>query len=353
MDAGDHRRLILQLRALGGDEAQHHLLLTADSGQGLEAAAAGIVKFQIVGSHVLTGQQGLGHAVISAGAGVGRVEVAPADMGVDDQILRLAFNGQIVGSEHLLLDGLQPLLVGIKDQTGTGVYQHTPAAIVKLQVAAPGGIYVINDLAVARCQILHQLFNVGVVFAGIFHCKGHDHLLQKLSGCGDRQLGHGVLVFQRLDKPEMLHKGMAVHSHLSGEVGIIKHCVLSMERQPLLRAAVAHTMKAPHEVEVPGGTAEFAVGNYVVSGALLLGNQLTDRLILRCFQLIGSDLAVLKVCPRLLQSGRAKKAANVVIAKRGICFVHGETLLPYQKDRLIIGLELQQVKIFFRVCRKT
>ena len=151
----------------------------------------------------------------------------------------------------------------------------------------------------------------------------------------------------------MLHKGMAVHSHLSGEVGIIKHCVLSMERQPLLRAAVAHAVKAPHEVEVPGGTAEFTVGNYVVSSALLLGNQLTDRLILRCFQLIGSDLAVLKVRPRLLQSGRAKKAANVVIAKRGICFVHGETLLPYQKDRLIIGLELQQVKIFFRVCRKT
>ena len=116
---------------------------------------------------------------------------------------------------------------------------------------------------------------------------------------------------------------------------------------------MAHTVKAPHEVEVPGGTAEFAVGNYVVSSALLLGNQLTDRLILRCFQLIGSDLAVLKVRPRLLQSGRAKKAANVVIAKRGICFVHGETLLPYQKDRLIIGLELQQVKIFFRVCRKT
>lgn len=93
--------------------------------------------------------------------------------------------------------------------------------------------------------------------------------------------------------------------------------------------------------------AEFAVGDHVVSSALLLGNQLTDRLILRCFQLIGSDLAVLKVCPRLLQSGRAKKAANVVIAKRGICFVHGETLLPYQKDRLIIGLELQQVKVFF------
>ena len=112
--------LILQLRTLGGDEAQHHLLLTADSGQRLEAAAAGIVKFQIVGSHVLTGQQGLGHAVISAGAGVGRVEVAPADMGVDDQILRLAFNGQIVGGEHLLLDGLQPLLVGIKDQTSGG-----------------------------------------------------------------------------------------------------------------------------------------------------------------------------------------------------------------------------------------
>ena len=94
-----------------------------DGMKGIEAAAAaGIVKFQIVGSHVLTGQQGLGHAVISAGAGVGRVEVAPADMGVDDQILRLAFNGQIVGGEHLLLDGLQPLLVGIKDQTGTGVY---------------------------------------------------------------------------------------------------------------------------------------------------------------------------------------------------------------------------------------
>ena len=95
-----------------------------------------------------------------------------------------------------------------------------------------------------------------------------------------------------------------------------------MERQALLCAAVAHAVESPHKIKVPRGAAELAVGDDVVSGALLLGDQLPDRLILRRFQLVGANLAVLKVRPRLLQLRRAKKAANVVIAKRGVCFAH-------------------------------
>ena len=112
-----------------------------------------------------------------AGTGVGAVEVAAADVGVDNQIRRLALHSQIVGGEHLLFNGLQPLFIRVENQTGAGIHQHSPAAIVKLQVPASGGVHISNDLAVARRQILYQLFGVGVVFAGIFHGRRHDHLL--------------------------------------------------------------------------------------------------------------------------------------------------------------------------------
>ena len=133
---------------------------------------------------------------------------------------------------------------------------------------------------------------------------------------------------------------MAVYADFSGEVSIIKHRVFTMERQALLRAAVAYTMETPHEIEVPCSAAELAIGDYMVSGSLLLSDQFSDCLILHRLQLIGSNLAALKIRPSLLQLGRAKKAANIVIAKRGISFAHSEMLLPHLKDMLIKWLKL-------------
>ena len=84
--------------------------------------------------------------------------------------------------------------------------------------------------------------------------KGITICLQKLSGgVRDRQLGYGVFVLQLLDKPEMLHEGVAVHAYLAGEVGVVPHGVFPVEGQALFRAAVAHTPEAPHEVQMPGG----------------------------------------------------------------------------------------------------
>ena len=271
------------------------------------------------------------------------MEVAAADVGVDDQIRRLALHSQIVGGEHLLFNGLQPLFIRVENQTGAGIHQHSPAAIVKLQVPASGGVYIGNDLAVADGQILCQLFGVGIVFSGIFHGKGHDHLLQELGGSGNGQLGNGIFILQRLDKLEMLHKGVIFHAYLPGKIGVVQHGGFPVEGQTLFRAAVSYAAKAPHEIQMPGGPAEFTVRNDMIPGCLLLGYQSADRVVLCGLQRVSADFTGLKIQTRLLQLCGAEEASDEIITERGVLFAH--TLYSFVREfDFIIRRRARQVK---------
>lgn len=146
VDAGDHGVLVLELRALRCHQTEHDLLVATDSGQRRKAAAARIVEFKVIRAYVLAREQRLRNAVICVRAYIGAVEIAAADVGVDDQIIRLAGNGHVVQLQKLLLDRLQALFVGVKERARQRIDQHAPAAVIELEIAAAGRIDVGNEL---------------------------------------------------------------------------------------------------------------------------------------------------------------------------------------------------------------
>ena len=264
-------------------------------------------------------------------------------MRVDNKVIRLTADRHIVDGQHLLLDLLETLGVGIEDHAGARIDQHPPAAIVELKVAAADGVHIRNDLAVARGEVIHQLLHGGVEPLCILHRKGHDHLLQKLRGRGNGQLGDGVLVLKRLDKSEVFDKGMLVHAHLSRKIGVVKHRGLALERKSGLGRCVADAVEAPHEIEVPGRAAELTIGDDVVTRRFLLGDEIADGVVLHGFERCGVDPAALKVGARLLECRGAQEAADVVVTERSVGLIHA--LAPLQlKFALIIRRRIGQVK---------
>lgn len=94
---------------------------------------------------------------------------------------------------------------------------------------------------------------------------------------------------------------MLVHAHLSRKIGVVKHRGLALERSPVLVGCVADAVEAPHEIEVPGRAAELTIGDDVVTRRFLLGDEITDGVVLHGFERCGVDPAALKVGARLLE----------------------------------------------------
>jgi ABC-type taurine transport system ATPase subunit len=69
---------------------------------------------------------------------------------------------------------------------------------------------------------------------------------------------------------------------------------------------------------VPGGAAKLAVGRRAEANLFLLAHDLLDRLVLEATELVGVDPAGAEVVARLQQTRRAKQAADVVGAERGL-----------------------------------
>lgn len=96
MDTGNHSLFILQLGRFCGNQSQNNFLVTRDFFQRRKASGALIVKFQIISIDIFLPEDQRCNLVISACAGPSGMEVAAADMGIDDQIIGFAFDGQII-----------------------------------------------------------------------------------------------------------------------------------------------------------------------------------------------------------------------------------------------------------------
>ena len=330
MDAGDHGLGVLELGVLGGHEAQDDLLARRHAGQGSEAAGALVVELQEEGVHVLAGQKGVGHAVVAALAGPGAVEVAAAHVRVDGEVGRCGVEHAVVDVEQQRLDARKARLVAAEEHLGLRVHEAAPRAVVELQVAAACGKDLLDEGAVSGHDGVLKLGVAGVDLGGGLAVHGHDELLDELGGRGDGELGDGVLVLLGGHEAEVLHEGVLAHERDGArEVGVVDLGGLVVEGQAQVGGAVADARKAPHEVEVPGGAAELAVGDGGQSGGLLLGDEVEDALILHLLERGGVDAAGLEGAAGLLQALGAQEAADDVEAVRGLLVIgdgHGDVL---------------------------
>ena len=135
-DAGDDFSFILQLREFCGDEAENDLFAVRNGCKRSEAAGPVRIIFEIVGVHMLALQEVVRNAVITAGRGVGGVEIASADMGVHGEIRGKAVNDCIVDIEVGFADSRDSVLVRVIECVAPRIDQHAPGAVSRLRQPA-------------------------------------------------------------------------------------------------------------------------------------------------------------------------------------------------------------------------
>ncbi len=340
MDARDDGGLVLELGALGGDEAQDHLLARRHLGERLEPAGALVVELQVEGVDVLGAEQGVRHRVVSAGGEVGGMVVAAAHVRVDDQVV-----GGSRG-DHAVVDGHEQVHVGVKLLVGgkagelarhLGVDETAPRAVVELQVAPAGRVEVGDELGIGGNHVVGEGLDGAVVGKRVLKLLGAGEQGVELARSRDGELGHRVLVLLRLDEQEVVDEGVVADGQLALDGDVVDGRGLALEGGVAgLGLDARHAVDIPHEVEVPGQAAELAVGDDAQTGGLLLGDEVEDGLVLGGFQLVGGKLAALEGGAGLAQVVRAQEAADDVEALRCVDGAHGFSPLRFDCVRCIL-----------------
>ena len=157
---------------------------------------------------------------------------------------------------------------------------------------------------------------------------GQDHLLEELGRRRDCLLGDGILVLERVHELEVLDERMVLGRERAREPGVVDQGRFAVEADALVGLLMCDALKAPHEVEVPGRAAELAVGDDVIAGRLLLGDELADAVVFDGLELISGDGLLRKLLARFLEPCGAQETADVIEAERcGKMFAHDDDLL--------------------------
>ena len=124
-----------------------------------------------------------------------------------------------------------------------------------------------------------------------------------------------MFVLQLLYKFKIFDKRVMPAAYFSGYGDGAGGCLLPVEEIPVIQFDFFDSIESPHKIQMPVASAEFPVGDDVVSGCLLFFHQLPDGLILRLAKLGGCDGAGLKLRPRLFDGFRAEKASHIVVSE--------------------------------------
>ena len=115
----------------------------------------------------------------------------------------------------------------------------------------------------------------------------------------------------------MLDKRMIFAADFAADADGTMGGFLSLEVVAVVQLDLVDTGKAPHKVQMPIAAAEFAIGDGVVAGALLLFDEQGDLFIFHSGQLLAGDLASLELGAGGLDSLRTKEAAHKIVTERG------------------------------------
>ena len=89
-----------------------------------------------------------------------------------------------------------------------------------------------------------------------------------------------------------------------------------MERETRFGRLVADAVKSPHEVQMPCGAAELAVGDDMIAELFLFGYKRADAVVLNLRQFSFDDFPRLISESCLFQCCGAQKAAHIIVVKR-------------------------------------
>ena len=146
--------------------------------------------------------------------------VAAAYVGGDGHVCRAVDQRQVVYAQVLLRLRFGRGTRGANGCLEALVHQRAPGAVIKLQVAAAGGVEIADNGAVRGADVLKQLILIGVDATRALGGGGVAiELQQQLGGRGDGLLGDVAGLLKRLHKGEVVDKGMVLSRDLAGEDG--------------------------------------------------------------------------------------------------------------------------------------
>src|ERR1039457_658792 len=135
------------------------------------------------------------------------------------------------------------------------------------------------------------------------------HLAERRDAHLRRHLG------MRLQKLEVLDHRMVGEADLSGDLDALHLGLHALELDAVVELVELNTVQHAEEIEMPPGTAEFAVGDELEPDLLLLLDDLLDLAVLYLFQLCGGNRALLALRARLFDRRGAQQAADHVGAE--------------------------------------
>jgi len=277
--------LRLQLRPLGGDQAEDDQLARGHEPQRREAAGALVVVLQEEPVHVQPGKQRLGHEIVPAGGDPAGPEVAPAQVRGDRHPGRAVLDGGVdlgdvaqVQAGGVLAPAGDPGALGRVVEVGQG-------GVVELQVGAaqraqPGDLVGVGGGQVGP-ERLHLRVDGrvehGRAAAVVHHVRRRDRQLRHRGG--DVRLQEG----ERVGEDRLVDPDLAVDMNgRRGELDI-PGGVVELDGQVARR--LGHPAEGVDEVHVPRGAAELPVGGGLQPDLLLHPDHARDLLVLRRPQL--------------------------------------------------------------------
>src|SRR5215218_407554 len=119
----------------------------------------------------------------------------------------------------------------------------------------------------------------------------------------------------RLQEFEVLQHRMVGETELAFHSDALRFGLDALELDTVVEFINLDPVKHAEEIEVPPRAPELAVRRELQADILLLFDYVLDLAVLDGFELFSRDLALFARRPRLLQSRRTQKAADVIGAK--------------------------------------
>ena len=223
--------------------------------------------------------------------------VPAADVGVYGKIRRPSLESEVVDAKVLARFLLEGDAVPHSCLPVPVVHDHAPGAVVELDVPAACLVQVLQHRAIGCGEVLDELILIGVDRLCDRRVILAVELRKRLGRCRDRLLCHRVFVLELLHKQEVLHERVVLTGDLPGAAGSAVGRLLPVEEIAMGELHMVNSLKPPHEIQMPVGSPELAVGNHVVPGFLLLFDQLRDQAVLGLSQFIVGDMPLLVLLP--------------------------------------------------------
>src|ERR1700692_2722164 len=317
LDAALDGVLGFQRAGLSRHQAKHRAAIFLQTPQRLKTAGAVGVVFHKIAVHLDLVEQHFLLGLVAAAAHVGRFVVAAAQMhghrhvrrnvghrDVDELAVKRAKRFRVVAAiPHLLAVFF--------------IAQHGDEDFVELQVAAAGIGESAHGLFVRLAEIGEHRVELGI---DRLVDRRADRAAVQRRRRRDRYLcrAFGVL----LDEFEMLDHRMAGEADLAGDLGAFVARPRRGEGDAGLHDGLLDAVEAPEKIEMPPGAAEFAVGDRLQAGRLLLPDDVLDLAVFHRFQLIRRELALGAALARLFQCRGPQQAADMIGAERRFGSLH-------------------------------